>query len=55
MSNKQEDSSGNDLVVLAKRLLIMRGDQRLSIEKLQDTSYLMAEKVLSFHDTRCDV
>jgi hypothetical protein len=44
----------NELVVLATRLLITKNEKQLSIEKLQETSYALADKVLSFHGLQGD-
>ena len=44
----------NELVVLATRLLITKNDKQVSAERLKETSYALAEKVLSFHNLQGD-
>ena len=47
MSREQESNMSNELLVLlAKRLLVTRGDKFLSVDRLKETAYSLAEEVL---------
>jgi hypothetical protein len=46
---KQESNISNELLVLlAKRLLVTKGDKYLSVERLKETAYSLAEEVLQY-------
>lgn len=46
MSREQEFNISNELVVLARRLLLTKGDDCLSFDKLKETAYSLAEEVI---------
>lgn len=47
MSKEQEYNSDHDLVVLAKRLLLTRGELQASPQKLKEIAYELADKVIA--------
>ena len=46
MSRELEFNISNELVVLARRLLLTKGDDCLSTDRLKETAYNLAEEVI---------
>ena len=54
MSREQESNMSNELVVLARRLLLTKGDDCLSTDRLKETAYSLAEEVIMLLEENSD-
>ena len=50
MSRERESNVSNELIVLARRLLLTKGDKCLSVDRLKETAYSLAEEVVMLEE-----